>query len=64
MTKTIRHIIAWFKVRFIFTTEQLQDTIYLIDRVDRQHLNDERLWEEAQSAKVYIQKELDRRAGR
>ena len=54
--------VAWFKIRFIFTTEQLQDAIYLIDRVDRQRLNDEALWQKAQEAKIYIQKELDRRA--
>ena len=58
----IGRFIAWFKIRFIFTTEQLQDAIYLIDRVDRQRLNDESLWQKAQEAKIYIQKELDRRA--
>ena len=58
----IGRFIAWFKIRFIFTTEQLHDAIYLIDRVDRQRLNDEALWQKAQEAKIYIQKELDRRA--
>lgn len=58
----IGRFIAWFKIRFIFTTEQLQDAIYLIDRVDRQRLNDEAIWQKAQEAKIYIQKELDRRA--
>ena len=58
----IGRFIAWFKIRFIFTTEQLQDAIYLIDRVDRQRLNDEALWQKAQEAKIYIQRELDRRA--
>lgn len=58
----IGRFIAWFKIRFIFTTEQLQDAIYLIDRVDRQRLNDEALWQKAQEAKIYIQKELDRRS--
>ena len=58
----IGRFIAWFKIRFIFTTEQLEDAIYLIDRVDRQRLNDEALWQKAQEAKIYIQRELDRRA--
>ena len=58
----IGRFIARFKIRFIFTTEQLQDAIYLIDRVDRQRLNDEALWQKAQEAKIYIQRELDRRA--
>lgn len=58
---TIGRLIAWFKVRFIFTTEQLEDAIYLIDRVDRKRLNNEKLWEEAQLARKYILKELTRR---
>lgn len=58
---TIGRLIAWFKIRFIFTTEQLEDAIYLIDRVDRDRLNDENLWEQAQLAREYILKELTRR---
>ena len=58
---TIGRLIAWFKIRFIFTTEQLEDAIYMIDRVDRDCLNDEKLWEQAQLAREYILKELTRR---
>ena len=58
---TIGRLIAWFKIRFIFTTEQLEDAIYLIDRVDRERLNDEKLWEQTQLAREYILKELVRR---
>lgn len=58
---TIGRLIAWFKIRFIFTTEQLEDAIYLIDRVDRKRLNDEKLWVQAQLAREYILKELTRR---
>jgi len=57
----MRRFIGWFKVRFVFTDEQLFDTIDLIDRVDRKRLNDERLWKQAQDAKVYVIKELIRR---
>ena len=58
---TIGRLIAWFKIRFIFTTEQLEDAIYMIDRVDRDRLNDEKLWEQAQLAREYLLKELTRR---
>ena len=58
---TIGRLIAWFKIRFIFTTEQLEDAIYMIDRVDRDRLNDEKLWEQAQLAREYLVKELTRR---
>jgi hypothetical protein len=58
---TIGRLIAWFKIRFVFTTEQLEDAIYMIDRVDRARLNNEKLWEQAQLAREYILKELARR---
>lgn len=54
-------LIGWFKIRFVFTDEQLMDTVDMIDRVDRIKLNDERLWKKAQDAKLYIIKELIRR---
>ena len=57
----IRWTISWFKIRFVFTDDQLFDTVDLIDRVDRKRLNNERLWKEAQDAKIYIIKELIRR---
>ena len=57
----IRRLIGWFKIRFVFTDDQLMDAVDMIDRVDRKKLNDERLWEQAQKAKVYIIRELLRR---
>lgn len=57
----IRRLIAWFKIRFVFTDEQLMDAVDMIDRVDRDRLNDERLWKQAQDARVYIIRELIRR---
>ncbi len=54
-------LIGWFKIRFVFTDEQLLDTVDFINRVDRKRLNDERIWKEAQDAKIYILKELIRR---
>lgn len=57
----LRRIIGWFKIRFVFTDEQLMDAVDMIDRVDRKKLNDDRLWEQAQKAKVYIIRELLRR---
>ncbi len=52
---------GWFKIRYVFTDEQLLDTIDFIDRVDRKKLNDERLWKQVQEAKIYILRELLRR---
>ena len=57
----LRRLVGWFKIRYVFTDEQLEDTIYMIDRVDRQKLNDERIWQQAQEAKIYILRELLRR---
>lgn len=57
----IRRVVAWVKIRFVFTDEQLLDTVDLIDRVDRERLNDERLWKLAQDARIYVIKELIRR---
>lgn len=57
----LRRLIGWFKVRFVFTDDQLLDTIYLIDRVDRSRLNDERLWKQAHDARLYVIRELIRR---
>lgn len=57
----IRRLIAWFKIRFVFTDEQLMDAVDMIDRVDRDRLNDERLWKQAQDARLYIIRELIRR---
>jgi len=57
----LRRLIGWFKVRFVFTDEQLLDTVYLIDRVDQTRLNDARLWKQAQDARLYVIRELIRR---
>ena len=57
----IRRIVAWFKVRFVFTDEQLIDAVRLIDQVDRERLEDEALWQKAQDARAYLIRELVRR---
>jgi hypothetical protein len=57
----IGRLVAWFKVRFVFTDEQLMDAVEMVDRVDRNKLNDERLWKKAQDARAYIIRELIRR---
>lgn len=57
----IRRMVAWFKVRFVFTDEQLMDALEMVDRVDRKKLNDEELWNKAQDARAYIARELERR---
>lgn len=57
----IRRFVSWFKIRFLFTDEQLMDAVDFVDRVDRKKLNDERVWKSAQAAKVYIIRELLRR---
>jgi hypothetical protein len=57
----VRRVISWFKIRFVFTDEQLMDAIELIDQVDRKRLNDEKLWKQSQEAKLYLIKELIRR---
>lgn len=57
----IGRLVAWFKVRFVFTDEQLMDAVEMVDRVDRKKLNDERLWKKAQDARAYIVRELIRR---
>ena len=57
----VSRLIGWFKIRFVFTDEQLMDAVDMVNRVDRKKLNDERLWKEAQNAKVYIIRELLRR---
>jgi hypothetical protein len=54
-------LIGWFKVRFVFTDEQLMDAVDMLDRVDRKKLNDEKLWKKAQDARAYIIRELIRR---
>jgi hypothetical protein len=57
----VRRFIGWFKIRFVFTDQQLLDAIYIVDRVDRKKLNDEKLWKQSQEAKLYLIKELIRR---
>jgi hypothetical protein len=57
----IGRLIGWFKIRFVFTDEQLMDAVEMIDRVDRKKLNDEALWSKAQDARAYIVRELERR---
>lgn len=57
----IRRFIGWFKVRFVFTDEQLIEAVDMVNRVDRKKLNDERVWKSAQDAKIYLIRELLRR---
>ena len=57
----IRRVVAWFKVRYVFTDEQLIDAVRLIDQVDRDRLEDEALWHKAQDARAYLIRELKRR---
>jgi hypothetical protein len=57
----LKRFIGWFKVRFVFTDEQLMDTVDMIDRVDPNILKDDKLWKQAQGARIYIIKELIRR---
>lgn len=57
----LKILVSWFKIRFVFTEEQLMDAVDMVDRVDRKKLNDERLWKQAQKARLYIIRELVRR---
>lgn len=57
----IRRLVAWFKVRYVFSDEQLMEAVDMVDRVDRKKLNDEVLWNKAQDARAYIIRELIRR---
>jgi hypothetical protein len=57
----IRQFIGWFKVRFIFSDQQLMDAVEMVDRVDPEILKDDALWKQAQGARIYIIKELIRR---
>ena len=57
----LRRLISWFKIRFVFTDEQLIDAVDMVDRVDRKKLNDEELWKKSQDARAYIIRELIRR---
>jgi hypothetical protein len=56
-----KRFISWFKIRFIFSDQQLMDAVDMVDRVDPNLLNDENLWQQAQSARIYIIRELIRR---
>ena len=57
----LKRLIGWFKVRFVFTDEQLIDAVDMVDRVDPNILKDDKLWKQAQGARIYIIKELIRR---
>ncbi len=56
-----KRFIGWFKVRFVFTDEQLIDAVDMVDRVDPKLLKDDALWKQAQGVRIYIIKELIRR---
>lgn len=55
-----KRLIGWFKIRFVFTDEQLVDAVDMIDNADRKKL-DAAVWQKAQEARIYIIKELIRR---
>ena len=57
----VRRFVKWFKIRFVFSNDQLVATFQFFDRVDRELLNDERLWAEVQYNKHTIALELIRR---
>ena len=56
----IKRLVGWFKVRFIFTEEQLVDAVDLIDRADPSKL-EESVWKKAKEARLYLIRELVRR---
>lgn len=57
----MRRLVKWFKIRFLFSDRALMDTIDFFNRVDRDLLNDEKLWEEVQFNRALIARELERR---
>ena len=59
--RLIGQFVGWFKIRFIFSDKALLDTLAFFERVDRERLNDEKLWAEVQYNYDIIYKELDRR---
>lgn len=56
-----RRFVKWFKIRFVFGDKALFDTLAFFDRVDRELLNDERLWADVQYNVVLLKRELRRR---
>lgn len=57
----IGRLVAWFKVRYVFTDEQLMEAVEMVERADREKVNDEDVWNKAQDARAYIVRELIRR---
>ena len=53
--------IGWFKIRYVYSDQQLMDAVDMIDRVDPKLLKDDALWKQAQGARIYIIRELIRR---
>ena len=53
-------LVGWFKIRYVFTDEQLMDTIYMLERSDLRKLSYEGQVM-AEKARKYIAKELSRR---
>ena len=56
-----RRFVKWFKIRFVFSDKALLDTLAFFDRVDRELLNDERLWADVQYNVILLKRELIRR---
>ena len=61
MTAMFRRLVKWFKIRYVFSDESLLDAIKFFGRVDRQLLNDEKLWKEVQYNNLLLKKESLRR---
>jgi len=56
-----KRFIGWFKVRYVYSDQQLMDAVDMVDRVDPKLLKDDALWKQAQGARIYIIRELIRR---
>jgi hypothetical protein len=56
-----RKLVKWVKIRFVFSDEDLLAAIKFFGRVDRQLLNDEKLWKEVQYNNLLLKKEGLRR---
>ncbi len=56
-----RRLVKWVKIRYIFTDESLIAAIKFFGKVDRELLNDEKLWKEVQYNNLLLKKECLRR---
>jgi len=56
----LNRFVAWFKIRFVFTDDQLMDAVEMIDFANRKDFTDAS-WKQLREARLYIIKELIRR---